>query len=313
MNRKIELEIILTAVIFLSIVGITNIDFSQPGVTGHAVLHDNEQGQITIQQLLRNEIFKPLQNVRMCIHIRQDEDHFHTYRIRQRAGIFHVTNDTFYCEGKMNEDFVFLVENYNFLQKAVDNPKLIMRAEDSDITPWESRFIPGGDIPLICSTEVKENYCPFITEVLTARQRNDLGITCCDDDASMNVGLLTALRSIFAQFWWLALLISISGTIGLMAMYILGRDEEFGEDEQMQLKEYILKAREENFGDYIIREQLQNAGWPSKDINTAFESLRDEHLQSFGERFAKLDELNIVQKGKDLWKSITPQAEKDEE
>jgi hypothetical protein len=293
MKKYIEVEIAVTFVVFWLLVIITSIP-QYSGITGHAILARTEDGQSSIQELFRNNIFNTVgSGAKICINVKNSDEDIFSYKIRKRGNIFNVEPSILYCDGINNEDFVFTFENYDALLNAKNNFNIKQfknPAPNNDFKIWESTYIGVGGL-VRCDDDFRTKYCPFLNNHLTLKEQKALGITCCDDPDKEEPKAMSLITTFIKQFWWLIGLIIISVSLGLGAIILLGQkeEEELSPDYELQLKEYIEEARRYNFGDNEIKERLLESGWDEKHITKAFNKLRKEHLFSLKDRFEKIN------------------------
>lgn len=282
--KEREMEIVLTATFMLAFTLFT-VFANGISITGYAVATTSVDAQTAVQQMLRN-IDLQTKDARMCINVRNDAGDLFAFKLRQRGNLMDITQSTPHCEGPNNEDLVITFEDFNAL-KSFNTNRMIQAAKQGRILLWESRYVrKGGD--LICDASFEEKYCQFIQENIPKNKREELGITCCQEEkASGNV-----FNALFGKFWWIVVIIMIGLTISLAAIAALRNTEE-PENIHQELVDYIHTARQQNFGDKEIRTSLIAAGWEEDDVDTAFDEVRRHIIHNMFERFVKIDKLSL--------------------
>lgn len=301
-SKRLRLEIITTVLIFSLVMLFISPSSEQNPITGNVVMNAPEDGQITIQELFRDNIFESLgSGAKICINIKDGVKDMYSYQVRKRGNLFNVEPAETYCDGKKNEDFVFTFENYQALVETeddfeIDSFKSINIREDLKV--WESNYVEKGGF-ITCDDNFKEIYCEFINKNFGNKDKKIFGISCCDDIDTENPSVFGSIGNLFKKIWWLIALLILCGVLGTGAMILLSSNDEDDEDDeeaQNLLKSYIDKTQSEGFSDSSIKDKLIETGWERKDIDKAFEHIRKGGLNKFYERFEKLETLNIFKR-----------------
>jgi len=301
-SKKLKLEIIATVLIFSFIMLFMFPSSEQSPITGNVVMNAPEDGQISIQELFRDDIFEDIgSGAKICINIREGAKDMFAYKVRKRGDLFNVEPADSYCDGKNKEDFVFTFENYQALVDTendfdLDSFKSINIREDLKI--WESSYVEKGGL-ITCNNNFKDVYCGFINENFGNKEKKLFGISCCDDVDTESPSVFGGIGNLFKKIWWLIAILVLCGALGTGAVVLLSsRDEDDEDNEETQdlLKSYIDKTQSEGFSDSSIKDKLIETGWERKDIDKAFESIRKSGLNRFYERFEKLETLNIFKR-----------------
>ena len=279
--KEREMEILLTATFMLAFAVVTAF-VNGASITGYAVATTSIDAQTALQQTLRN-IDLETKDARMCINVRNDVGEVFAFRLRQRGNLMDITPDNPHCEGPNNEDVVITFEDFNVLTSFNTN-RMLQAAKQGRIMLWESRYVrKGGD--LICDASFEEKYCNFINSNIPKNKREELGITCCQDE-------MAASGSIFGKYWWILLILVMGLILGITAIAVLRNTEE-PENLHQELVDYIHITRQQNFGDKEIRTSLIAAGWDEDDVDTAFDEVRRHILNNVFERFVKIDKMSL--------------------
>ncbi|MFT4303110.1 MAG: hypothetical protein ACMXYG_00965 [Candidatus Woesearchaeota archaeon] len=289
--KRLELEFITASFIFLLMIMFTSIFMNQATLTGYAIYENPVEAQSAVQQFFRNEMFNSLKSgTKICINIKNDIDDYYSYKIRKPGNIITVEPSDFYCEGRNNEDWVFMIKSHSQLEMMnnfFDINMFTKKATNDYFEVWLSRYIENEEY-VICDDHLKRTYCDFINKNLKKSEQRALGITCClDIDTENPAGNI--FIDFIEQFWLLILLFIIGIIIGTGAIVVLStKDKEIpSKDNIKEITEYIKKVRQQGFDDLLITNQLSDAGWKKQDITEAYEKIRKEDLYSLNDRFEK--------------------------
>ncbi|MCB9358806.1 hypothetical protein H6503_02655 [Candidatus Woesearchaeota archaeon] len=298
--KRLELEAITAAVLFLFMIFSTTIFSNSSPITGFAIYESTEDAQSAVQQFFRKDIFQSIEpGAKMCINIRNDTDEYYTFAVRKRGSVFDVEPAEFYCDGKNNEDWVFTFKDHSqleLLNNLFDISNFKRKTDNQYFEVWLSKYVKDQDT-VSCDQDFKDTYCEFINTNYRKSEQKTLGITCCLDVKTENPAGNWFIDFI-EGFWWLIALVIVCIIVGTGAIVLLSskddeiddsRKEDQEDDNLRQIKTYISESQKNGNSNEMIRESLIEVGWQQGDIDEAFEQVRIDGMMTLEERFEKSD------------------------
>jgi hypothetical protein len=293
MKKRTIIEIALTVIVFGLLLIITSgiNPSSYIGITGNVVAESIDEVQATVQEILRNPVLSSLADgTRFCTNVMNGEE-VYSFKIRKSGNLFNIEQSGRDCDGKSVEDFIVTFLKYDYILELKDNFNINFFKNDlagEKYWMWGSKYVLDGGL-VVCDEYFKQTYCPFIKKQTTKSERQQYGITCCDDPDSESAGMLSGgILNFVKTYWWLFGILGICIILGGGAAILLSNKDDKEEIKPSeQIVDYIISSRKAGYGDFQIKDALLKNGWDQTTIDASFEEIRKKHLSSFDERFEK--------------------------
>lgn len=299
-KTSVKLELALTFILFVTMILMPPFNIGIPKIgqmTGHAIAENIEEVQTTVQTILRDSAFGPLENnAKICVNVINNENETFSFKIRKRAEVLNVEPSEHDCEGKENEDFIFSFNSYDSLLGLKDkiSPDFFFDSGNSGKYIIEdSKYFAKSNSLVVCNEEFEDKYCDAMNTYLSEDDKKSLGINCCNDPDEEMPAISTIMDNInwfFINYWWLVGLIVISTVLGISGVFLMTfSDDDYERKTNKDIAKYIKKSRKKGFTDTEIRKSLLKVGWNEDSVDNEFDLIREEDISSLEDRFEKLD------------------------
>ncbi len=315
MATKEEKALFYLIIIGFAVTGFTVATFyGSSGITGYITYPTYDEMGAQVKSFVENFglLAHASDGASMCIRLflNEEEGVVYTYDVQKQDGEFivHESDDSIYCNGITEEDFIITFPSYQQFRELKDNPtceNFMTGGAGEYFYYLPSKFIKIGGNPS-CNEEFQEIYCPALyycakrenfalnnMDCCLAENMNEEQIGRADVAAGQKIprgGFPTNLMG-NAYFW--VVLVLIVSAISLVILIVkeehkkqeipkfpkagkgpvvdIGKrvDKEY----LSQMRDYIRQCVMEGYTKTAIENELKSVGWPPEIIENELENV----------------------------------------